>query len=134
MRVIASPNYLARYGRPKHPSELAHHECLGYTTSGNQQLWQFEIDGNLAGFPIRARINANNGEALTEAAAQGLGITCQPDFIFEDYLANGRVEEILTDFSLPELGIYAMLPSNRQIPHRVRVLIDFLAGQLTEQE
>lgn len=134
MRIIASPDYLARYGRPKHPSELAHHECLGYTTSSNQQLWQFEIDGNLVGFPIRARINANNGEALTEAAAQGLGITCQPDFIFEDYLANGRVEEILTDFSLPELGIYAMLPSNRQIPHRVRVLMDFLAGQLTEQE
>ena len=131
MHVIASPDYLARYGRPKHPAELAHHECLGYTTAGNQQIWQFEIDGNLVSFPIRARINANNGEALTEAAAQGLGITCQPDFIFEDYLANGRVEEILTDFALPELGIYTMLPSNRQIPHRIRVLIDFLANQLT---
>ena len=131
MHVIASPDYLARYGRPKHPAELAHHECLGYTTAGNQQIWQFEIDGNLVSFPIRARINANNGEALTEAAAQGLGITCQPDFIFEDYLASGRVEEILTDFALPELGIYAMLPSNRQIPHRIRVLIDFLANQIT---
>ena len=130
LHVIASPDYLARYGRPKHPSELAHHECLGYTTSGNQQIWQFEIAGNLVGFPIHARINANNGEALTEAAAQGLGITCQPDFIFEDYLACGRVEKILTDFLLPELGIYAMLPSNRQIPHRVRVLIDFLASQI----
>jgi DNA-binding transcriptional LysR family regulator len=131
MHVIASPDYLARYGRPKHPAELAHHECLGYTTAGNQQIWQFEIDGNLVSFPIRARINANNGVALTEAAAQGLGITCQPDFIFEDYLASGRVEEILTDFALPELGIYTMLPSNRQIPHRIRVLIDFLANQIT---
>lgn len=130
MHVIASPDYLARYGRPKHPSELAHHECLGYTTSGNQQSWQFEIDGNLVSFPIRARINANNGEALTEAAARGLGITCQPDFIYEQYLADARIEEILTDYILPELGIYAILRSNRQIPHRVRVLIDFLAERI----
>ena len=41
-----------------------------------------------------------------------------------------KVEEVLADFPLPELGIYAMLPGNRQVPHRVRVLIDFLAERL----
>ena len=39
----------------------------------------------------------------------------------------GRVEEILADFPIPELGIYAMLPSNRHVPYRVRALMDFLA-------
>ena len=127
MRVVASPVYLARHGRPRHPSELLHHECLGYTTAGNHQLWQFEIEGVLTAFPLRSRINANNGDVLTEAAAQGLGISCQPDFIVDAHLAAGRLEEILTDFPLPALGIYVMLPSNRQVPHRVRVLMDFLA-------
>jgi hypothetical protein len=68
---------------------------------------------------------------LTEAAARGLGISLQPDFILDDFLAAGRVEPILTAFPAPELGIYAILPSNRQfVPHRVRVLMDFLAARV----
>jgi len=130
--VIASPDYLARCGTPQHPSELIHHQCLGYTIAGGQQAWQFLINGQLQNFPLRSQINANNGEVLTEAAAQGLGITCQPDFIAEPALSAGKVKEILTNFSMPELGIYAMLPSNRQIPHRVRVLMDYLVFKLGE--
>ncbi len=129
--VIASPDYLARCGTPAHPSELTHHQCLGYTIAGGQQVWQFLVNGQLLSFPLRSQINANNGDALTEAAAQGLGITCQPDFIAQPYLASGKVKEILTSYALPELGIYAMLPSNRQIPHRVRVLMDFLIAEIS---
>lgn len=129
--VIASPNYLARCGTPAHPSELTHHQCLGYTIAGGQQAWQFLVNGQLLSFPLRSQINANNGDALTEAAAQGLGITCQPDFIAQPYLVAGKVKEILTSYALPELGIYAMLPSNRQIPHRVRVLMDFLIAEIS---
>jgi len=130
MRVVAAPEYLARHGRPQNPTELAHHECLGYTASGAVSTWQFMVNGQLENFQLRSRINANNGEVLTEAAAQGLGITVQPDFIADSFIASGRVEPILLDFPIPELGIYAMLPSNRHVPHRVRVLMDFLAEQL----
>lgn len=130
MYVVASPDYLARHGRPRHPSELAHHECLGYTTAGYQQEWQFEVAGVPLAVPVRARLNANNGDMLTEAAARGLGITCQPDFIIDGFLAAGRIEKILTDFPVPALGIYAMLPSNRHIPHRVRILKDFLTERI----
>ena len=130
--VIASPDYLARCGIPNHPSELIHHQCLGYTIAGGQQAWQFLVDGKVQNFPLRSQIIANNGEVLTEAAAQGLGITCQPDFIAQPALTAGKVKEILMDFSMPELGIYAMLPSNRQIPHRVRVLMDYLVSKLGE--
>jgi len=132
MLVIASPDYLARHGRPQHPAELAHHECLGYTAGGAALSWTFTVDDVLESYPVHSRVHANNGEVLSEAAAQGLGITCQPDFIVDDFLAEGRVEAILTDFPIPELGIYAMLPSNRHIPHRVRVLMDFLADGLAE--
>ena len=67
---------------------------------------------------------------MCDAAAQGLGITVQPDFIVDDYLANGAVVPVLEGFAPPPLGIHAMLPSNRYLPHRVRVLIDFLAARL----
>ncbi|MBN8462013.1 MAG: LysR family transcriptional regulator [Dechloromonas sp.] len=130
MLVVAAPEYLARHGRPQHPAELAHHECLGYTHAGNPMPWQFLVNGQPESFPVRSRINANNGDVLTEAATQGLGITLQPDFIVASYLDAGRVERILADFAIPELGIYAMLPSNRHVPHRVRVLMDTLAAAL----
>ena len=128
--AIAAPAYLARHGQPRHPGELAHHECLGYTASGTTQNWQFMVNGQLETFPVRSRINANNGEVLTEAVAQGMGISLQPDFIVTPYLESGRVASILADFPTPELGVYALLPSNRQVPHRVRALMDYLAAQL----
>ena len=130
MLTLAAPDYLARHGRPIHPTELARHLCLGYTSGGSTMAWQFLVDGQLESFSMRSRLNANNGEVLTEAAALGLGITCQPDFIAEPFVAAGRVVEILAEFPGPELGIYAMLPSNRHVPHRVRVLMDFLAERL----
>ncbi|MFN4326395.1 MAG: LysR substrate-binding domain-containing protein [Azonexus sp.] len=130
MLTLAAPEYLARHGRPAHPSELAHHLCLGYTNSGNTLNWQFAVDGQSVSIPVRSRLNANNGDVLTEAAALGLGITCQPDFIAEPFLASGRVVEILAEFPGPELGVHALLPGNRHVPHRVRVLIDHLAAGL----
>ncbi|RIX42549.1 MAG: LysR family transcriptional regulator [Rhodocyclales bacterium GT-UBC] len=130
MHVVASPAYLARHGEPQHPSELVHHECLGYTNAGGSTAWQFMVDGQLSAFHVHSRLNANNGDVLTEAAAQGLGISCAPDFIAEAFFQAGRVVEILKDYPCPELGIYAMLPSNRHVPHRVRVLMDFLGERL----
>ena len=132
LRVVAAPDYLARHGRPRHPSELINHQCLGYTLGAGATSWQFLVDGVATSFPIRCRITSNNGEVLTEAAARGLGITCHPDFIVDRYLADGRVEEILADFPAPELGVYAVLPTNRHVPHRIRVLIDFLAEKLAQ--
>lgn len=130
MVTVASPDYLARFGRPRHPSELAQHECLGYTGGGAQPSWTYQIGDAWVPFNVSARISASNGEALTEAAAQGFGLTIQPDFIVEPYLADGRVVPVLEEFPMPELGIYAMLPGNRQVPHRVRVLVDHLAATI----
>ena len=131
LQAVASPAYLAEHGMPRHPSELIHHECLSYTTTAeSKQTWSFDVDGVLTAYPIRARIHSNNGEALNDAVERGLGIALQPDFIIERSLQIGKVVTILTEFPLPELGIYPMLPSNRQVPYRVRVLMDFLADQL----
>jgi len=129
MKVVAAPEYLARHGRPQTPAELTHHEFLGYTYAPVGTL-QFRVNDRLESVSVRGRLNANNGSVLAEAAAQGLGISCGPDFIVDDFIEAGRVEQILADYEMPPLGIYAVLPSNRQVPHRVRVLMDFLASRL----
>jgi len=85
------------------------------------------VDGRAQQFSVRGRIRANNGLALTQAAARGMGITLQPDFIAEPFLAKQEVVPILSAFEAPALGIFAVLPSNRYIPHRVNVLLEHLA-------
>lgn len=130
MAAVVSPDYLARHGEPKHPAELLHHQCLGYTEAVTGQRWGFMVDGKLEMFPIHSRLRANNGDVLLKAAAAGLGIAYEPIFSAGEMLTRGELTEILKDYPIPELGIYAVLPTNRYVPHRLRVLLDFLADRL----
>ncbi|MBD8050273.1 LysR family transcriptional regulator [Limnohabitans radicicola] len=128
--TLASPGYLAQHGEPRHPSELRHHDCLIYASDSATTQWAYREGAQGLQVPVRGRIVANNGSALTEAAARGMGITRQPDFIAAPYLAQGRIKSVLQDFEIAPLGIYAVLPSNRYIPHRVSALIEHLAQAL----
>lgn len=130
--TVASPAYLSQHGTPTHPDELRHHECLLYTSSSTSAQWHYRIDGQVKSVAVRGRLAANNGLTLLAANAAGMGISVQPDFLAEPFLARKEVVEILSDFMPPPLGIYAVLPSNRYIPQRVAVLMDYLAHALKE--
>jgi DNA-binding transcriptional LysR family regulator len=129
LQAIASPDYLRRHGEPKHPRELAEHECLIYLPAQHEG-WPFLVNGATEIFTVRGRMRANNGDALLDAAMRGLGITAQPTFISAAAIEAGWVRPILTDYPMPELGIYALLPGNRYVPQRVRVLVDYLAERI----
>lgn len=128
--ALASPDYLAQHGEPRHPEDLRHHECLIYASDTATGSWAFREGGRTLQVAVRGRLVANNGGALLDATARGMGIALQPDFIAAPWLAQGRVRPILQTFETPPLGIYAVLPSNRYIPHRVSVLIEHLAQVL----
>jgi len=130
LMVVAAPAYLARHGHPLKPAELAGHECLCYTGDPNPHNWSFTVGDRSESVFVRSRLTANNGDVLADAAARGLGVTLQPDFIAEPYLAAGRLERILEDYASPELGVYAVLPGGRHMPYRVRALIEFLSLRL----
>ena len=127
--TAASPGYVRRRGRPEHPAELANHECFGYLLA-SRSSWPFVVDGEVQWFPIAGRLEANNGEALLEAAVRGLGITRAPTFVVERAIRSGQLEVLLPDFPPPAMGIYAVFPGNRYVPHRVRALVDYLAGRI----
>ena len=131
--TLAARGYLAQHGEPRHPTDLRHHECLIYARASATTQWTYRDNEQTLQVPVRGRIVANNGSALTEAAARGMGITRQPDFIAAPWLARGQVQVVLEDFEIPPLGIYAVLPSNRYIPHRVSALIEHLARVLQPQ-
>ncbi len=128
--TVAAPSYLERKGVPQHPQDLLQHDCLGYTGRGQNKPLQFTLDGQTQGVAVPYILQANNGDALTLAAAQGMGVTMQPDFLLHDYLQDGALVPILQDFAPPPSGVYAILPSNRLLTQRQRVVLDFFAQAL----
>ncbi len=130
--VIASPDYLARHGRPRHPRDLSEHQCFGYVPALRSN-WPFFIKKKLTWVPTEGRIQANNGDALLDAAIRGLGITYQPTFIAAEALRAGQVVSILEDYPPIEMGLYAIFPGGRYLPHRVRALVDFLAARIGDR-
>ena len=131
LMTLASADYLARQGRPTTPEQLRDHACLVYGLEAQAARWHFQgLDHKLLNVTVRGPLASNNGVALMQAAAKGMGITQQPDFIAAPFLARGEVVAVLKRYQPPALGIYAVLPSNRYIPHRVNVLIDYLATHL----
>jgi DNA-binding transcriptional LysR family regulator len=127
--IAAAPGYLERHGRPRHPRDLIGHECFGYLLA-SRSSWSFVIDGETKLFPVSGRLQANNGDALLDAAIRGLGITNAPTFIAEQAVREGKLEILLRKFPTPALGIYAIFPSNRYVPHRVRTLVEFIAQRI----
>ncbi|MGY4494459.1 LysR substrate-binding domain-containing protein [Pseudomonas sp. TE3610] len=129
--TVASPAYLAAHGTPLHPRELEGHACLTYSPQMTNRPWTYAINGESESLYPPFRLQANNGDALAEAAVSGMGITVQPDFILDQYISAGQLQVILQDFDASPLGIYAVLPSARYMPQRVRALIEFLSEQLS---
>lgn len=129
MVTLASPAYLERHGCPQKPEDLLAHQCLGYTGTAKVS-WPYLVDEELIWVPVRCRLQANSGDALVDMAQRGLGICRQPSFIAAPAIQAGLLTRILADFPGPELGIYAVFPSNRYVPSRVRALADYLAERI----
>ncbi len=130
--TVAAPPYLERHGRPSHPLDLATHRCLGYAYLATPDVWHFT---NAAGEQASVRpggpLRANNGDALMPALLAGIGIAVLPDFIVREALADGRLEAILTDWSLPQGALHLVMPSAGPRPARVEALVAFLTRHLS---
>ncbi|HYD99186.1 MAG TPA: LysR family transcriptional regulator [Alphaproteobacteria bacterium] len=124
--AVASAAYLARHGRPEHPTDLARHACLIYTNASTADQWQFQIDGTMTSVRVGGRLRSNNGDLLRDAAVAGGGVAIMPSFIVAEELAAGKLELVLPGFSSGEIGIYAVYPHNRHLSAKVRGFVDHL--------
>jgi DNA-binding transcriptional LysR family regulator len=128
MQLCASPDYLRRHGTPRTPQDLAFHAGLVYGNVPEAQQWRLlDAAGKVHSVKVPARLRANNGDVLIRAALDGLGVVVSPTFIAHRALATGELVPLLAEYQAPGTTAYAVYPSRRHLPQRVRVLIDFLA-------
>lgn len=74
----------------------------------------------------------NNGDTCRAAALADRGIILQPDFLIYQDLKAGALVELMPNFRAAELGIFAVYPTRKQLPLKVRRLVDFLVAALRE--
>jgi DNA-binding transcriptional LysR family regulator len=130
--LSASPKYLKARGVPKHPSDLAEHDILGYSLLAMGDTWQFTGPKGPVTVKVRPRLWTNNGDTCVAAALRGAGIQLQPTFLIADELASGKLVEVLPKFRASELGIYAVYPTRKFVLPKVRVLLEFLSAKLQD--
>lgn len=128
MVLCASPQYLRRAGRPKHPSELAAHSVIAYSYWSERDEWEFEGPEGRVQVRTQPCIRSNNGDVCRAAALQHQGLILQPTFIVGADLAQGTLVEVLPQYRSLTLGIHAVYQSRKHLSPKVRLLIDFLAG------
>ena len=131
LTLCASPDYLETYGRPTAPEELskamAKHQCIIDSNFRVGKHWpMMSPQQKSTSIEVNSRITANSPRAVREIALAGGGIGMIPQFIVEDALADGRLEEVLPNYNTLEFGLFAIYPHRRYLSRKVRCFIDFL--------
>ena len=124
--TCASPDYLAKHGEPKHPSELSAHQVMHYSNLQVGDQWFYYQSGKRITPRMKYRLSANNGELLAKAASHGLGICAGPLFYLQEYIRSGELIPILKDYPRDAAGMYAIYPPGRLVSRRVKMLSDYL--------
>jgi DNA-binding transcriptional LysR family regulator len=118
--------------RRHRPNWLRTTIAYSYWSSGDE--WRFDGPGGESRVRIRPWMHCNNGDTCREVALQGEGVILQPDFLIAEDLAQGRLIELCVGYRSLDLGIYALYPSRKHVPAKLRALLDFLAASLAGRD
>ncbi|WP_343731822.1 LysR family transcriptional regulator [Duganella sp.] len=131
LAVVASPDYLAACGVPRHPDDLATHRCFNFNFRRVRDEWPFRLDGQTVYRQVGGGMLTNNGETMRLLTLNGLGISRLALFHIGQDLADGRLVELLPEFNPGDTEeIHAIFRQQRYMPQPVRVFIDFLVEKL----
>jgi DNA-binding transcriptional LysR family regulator len=130
---VAAPAYLQRAGIPRHPSELARHECLTLSSEASQTRgWAFRVEGEITHLRPRGRLDCSDGQVLHGWCLAGLGIAWRSTWEVAADVSAGRLQAVLEDYAAPPNGIYAVFAHAKHLPLRVRVWIDFVKSRFAD--
>ena len=128
--VIATPAYCARHGVPKQPEDLLNHRAIVFSRGEGGEQVTFAKAGKSRDIVLRPNLRVSALEGVRAAVLAGLGVAVTSEWIFTDELDDGRVREVLADWQLPPLDLWAVLPGGRNAGPKARAFIAFVEEQL----
>lgn len=130
--LYASPDYLAKHGEPRHPSELEQHDCIQFRSSNNgagRAMWPFENGDERYNVDPRGRFSVNSITMVRRLAALGVGIAALVEAGCQAELQNGTLRRVLPDWHAGPFPVYAVTDT-RLLPAKTRIFVEFLAERL----
>lgn len=129
--LCASPAYLAEYGAPDSPAELAAHKCIFFRFPATGLIQPWELRGmRLTGdFRSAAVMTVNNIEAAIRLSAAGMGIAYVPDFVVREAMDEGQLQEVLPGCCIKDGHFSVLWPASRYLSPRIRCFIDLWLRQ-----
>lgn len=132
MVAVASPDYVARRGTPRSPTELQDHACINWRlqSDGRQYRWEFKKRGRHLEVAVDGPVITNHADVGIAAALAGLGIAYhfEQDRVGE-LLAQGLLVRVLADWSVSRPGLFLYYPNRRHRPALLGAFIDCLLDQ-----
>ncbi|MBY0334509.1 MAG: LysR family transcriptional regulator [Acetobacteraceae bacterium] len=124
--AAAAPAYIARFGRPAHPSELVHHRCIGWRPAPHTApyRWEFGAEGREFDVAVDPCITTNDMGLMIRTAIAGGGITFGMEESFRPFLDSGQLVPLLQDYCPPFAGFFLYYPSRRNLAPKLRALVD----------
>lgn len=126
--VVGSPDYVARHGVPAHPRDLSAHRCIGWRPSPQvaPYRWEFTENGHDFDVAVNPRVTTNDMRVMIRLACAGAGLTFGMEETFRPYIERSELVPLLEEFCPPFPGFYLYYPTRRNVPLKLRVLIDYL--------
>jgi DNA-binding transcriptional LysR family regulator len=128
--LLASPDYLERHGSPRAPRQLREHACLMLDIGARPQRWELQRARTRVSIDVAGPLHSNNSFVLLSACRQAAGIGLLPASVAGADVRAGALRHVLPGWASVEQGIYAVFPSARFIPAKVRAFVDFISARL----
>lgn len=132
--VVASPDYIEKYGRPKHPKDLLDHASIRTRFGSGAMLdWEFERAGRAVKVAPRAKLIGTYLGLAMQAALDGAGVWMTFDGYVHDAIKSGALVSVLDDWCAPFPGPFLYYPSRRQPPPALAAFVSFV-GEWRKRE
>jgi len=134
--TCAAPSYLARYGKPQHPSDLVNHKCINHFSprTGKVADWAFSKGGVRVQTSLRGYVALEDENSYVAAAEAGLGIAQIPAFVLKESMERGTLDLVLGDWFPEPSPLYVVYPQHRHLSGRIRVFVDWVAEMLGDHD
>ncbi|QNN56569.1 LysR family transcriptional regulator [Diaphorobacter ruginosibacter] len=134
VRMVASPDLLVRQGTPHEPQDLEYLDSLSIAAdNGHATLQLFNEEGTEALVPLKPRYVVDDLLMMKFAAMSGIGFCWLPDFLCHQEIEDGRLVELLPEWTQSAGIVHAVFPSRQGLRPAVRSFLDFLGETIPQR-
>jgi DNA-binding transcriptional LysR family regulator len=132
--VFSAPSYLETHPEPKSPQDLSQHNWVELNLLPEPRDWHFSLKDSEHHITVVPSVSTNSLETLISLIKSGGGVSALAQHSIQPQLDSGELVQVLRNFSLPSVGIYAVYPRKQGIPFRVKLVLERLKDMLMNRK